>query len=149
MTDRSLPEDPEALLRLGRELLAAQPFSTLLEARLDGFWPGRAELSLPLGPSLLQQYGHAHGGVIGYLADNAMTFAGGSVLGPAVATVGFSINYLRPAQGERLVAEARVVNGGRRLAVVRCDVSVRDPAGPPTLCAVAQGTIATVDRPGS
>nr|WP_238341605.1 PaaI family thioesterase [Actinopolymorpha rutila] len=130
-------------------MLAAQPFSTLLGARLDGFRPGRVELSVPLGPRLLQQYGHAHGGVISYLADNAMTFAGGSVLGPAVTTVGFSINYLRPARGERLAAEARVVNGGRRLAVVRCDVSARDDTGTSILCAVAQGTIATVDRPGT
>nr|WP_269091276.1 PaaI family thioesterase [Actinopolymorpha cephalotaxi] len=121
----------------------------MLEARLDTFRPGLAELSLPLGPRLLQQYGHAHGGVVSYLADNAMTFAGGSVLGPAVTTVGFSINYLRPAEGARLAAVATVVNGGRRLAVVRCDVSARDDAGTPTLCAVAQGTIATVDRPGT
>ncbi|MET9020736.1 PaaI family thioesterase [Actinopolymorpha sp. NPDC004070] len=149
MTVLSLPEDPEALLQLGRELLAAQVFSSLLEARLDAFRPGLAELSLPLGPHLLQQYGHAHGGVVSYLADNAMTFAGGSVLGPAVTTVGFSINYLRPAQGERLAAEAIVVSGGRRLAVVRCDVSAHDEAGRSTLCAVAQGTIATIDRPSS
>jgi uncharacterized protein (TIGR00369 family) len=144
VTNRLLPEDPEALLRLGRELLAAQSFSTLLGARLDVFRPGYAELSVPLGPQLLQQYGHAHGGVTSYLADNSMSFAGGSLLGPAVATAEYKINYLRPALGERMVATATVVNAGSRLAVVRCEIGTTDAREHTTLCALAQGTIITV-----
>ncbi|HZC25845.1 MAG TPA: PaaI family thioesterase [Actinopolymorphaceae bacterium] len=141
-----LPDDPEAMLRLGRELLAAQPFSVLLGATLDDFSPGRALLSLPLTDRLLQQHGYAHGGVVSYLADNAMTFAGGSVLGPAVVTAEYKINYLRPARGVRLRALAEVVNAGQRLAVVRCTITA-DAAGVGTGCAVAQGTIATINGP--
>jgi uncharacterized protein (TIGR00369 family) len=146
MTNSAFPDDPEAMLATGREVLAAQPFSVLLGTTLEAFGPGHARLSLPLGPRLLQQFGHAHGGVVSYLADNALTFAGGSVLGPAVTTAEYKINYLRPARGQRLVADARVVNAGRRLAVVGCALHVQDGSGSPIECAIAQGTIATLNE---
>ena len=150
MTIRVLPDDPQALLGLGRDLLAAQPFSVLLGASLDAFRPGHAALSLPLTPRLLQQHGYVHGGVVSYLVDNALTFAGGSKLGPAVVTAEYKINYLRPVRGERMVAKADVVNAGQRLAVVRCLV-LAESGDHATECAVAQGTIATInggDEPG-
>ncbi|MEP6773867.1 MAG: PaaI family thioesterase, partial [Polaromonas sp.] len=80
-----MPADPSAdLLPFGREVLGRQPFSALLNAQLDAFAPGLAELSVPVVPGLLQQHGFVHGGVLSYLADNALTFAGGSVLGDSV-----------------------------------------------------------------
>ena len=133
---------PADLLTHGRDVLARQPFSALLEARLDELAPGRAELSLSLRPQLQQQDGFVHGGVLAYLADNALTYAGGSVLG-AVLTAEFKINYLRPAVGELLIARAQAVHHGRAQAVCRCDVFVVQ-AGTEKLCAVAQGTIAAL-----
>ena len=129
------------MLRYGRHVLAQQPFSALLAAELEMFAPGHAELAVPLAPSLLQQHGFVHGGVLSYLADNALTFAGGSVLGDAV-TAEFKINYLRPAiGGQRLLAVATVVGSGKSQAVCRCDVFVLREDGGRTLCAAAQGTI--------
>lgn len=95
---------------------------------------------MPVAPALLQQDGFVHGGVLSYLADNALTFAGGSVLGDSV-TSEFKINYLRPARdAERLLAVATVVGSGKTQAVCRCDIFVvRDAER--TLCAAAQGTI--------
>jgi uncharacterized protein (TIGR00369 family) len=110
------------LLEMGRAVLAAQPFSVYLRAQLTALEQGRAELTLDLETDFLQQNGFAHGGVIGYLADNSLTFAGGSVLGPNVLTEGYSITYLRPGVGDRLVARAVVVHHSRRRAVCRCDV---------------------------
>lgn len=134
----------EELLAYGRRVLAQQPFSRMLGATLESWTPGRAELALPFAPGLLQQDGFVHGGVLAYLADNALTYAGGSVLGP-VLTSEMKINYLRPAQGgERLVAVATVVGSGRSQAVCRCDVFV-EGAGERTLCAAAQGTIRKVE----
>jgi uncharacterized protein (TIGR00369 family) len=128
------------LLSLGRTVLSQQPFSASLGARLDAFTPGKAELSVPIAPAMLQQHGFVHGGVVSYLADNALTFAGGSVLGDAV-TAEFKINYLRPAKdGERLVAVATVVGSGTTQAVCRCDVYVVRGVER-TLCAAAQGTV--------
>ena len=62
--------------------------------------------------------GSFHGGAIASLADNALTFAGGTVLGVAVVTSEFKINFLRPALGDSLVARATVVHKGRRQASV-------------------------------
>jgi uncharacterized protein (TIGR00369 family) len=98
---------------------------------------GGAELRLEIRPELLQQHGHVHGEALSYLADNALTFAGGSVLGPNVLTSGFTISYARPARSERLVARATVVSAGRRQAVCRCDVFAV-AGGEETLCAVTQ-----------
>jgi uncharacterized protein (TIGR00369 family) len=87
-----------------------------------------------------------HGGVLSYLADNALTFAGGSLLGPAIVTSEYKINYLRPAMGERLIARATVLHAGKHQAVCRCDISVVN-ADKETLCAAAQGTISLMSQP--
>lgn len=129
----------------GRKILASQPFSVLLDAELLALSPGTAEIRVPIGPQLEQQHGFVHGGVIGYLADNALTFAGGSVLGPAVVTSEFKINYMRPAQGAFLVARANVIHYGRRQAVCRCDVFASNEGGE-VLCATAQGTIGKLSQ---
>jgi uncharacterized protein (TIGR00369 family) len=129
-------------LVLARKALAAQPFSVLLGTRLVAFGDGAATLELDIRDELRQQYGFVHGGVLGYAADNALTFAAGSVVGARLITAGFTIDYLRPAQGDVLRAEARVVRAGRTRVVCRCDLSTVEGDGTPTLCAVAQGTIA-------
>jgi uncharacterized protein (TIGR00369 family) len=89
-----------------------------------------------------------HGGVISYVADNALTFAGGTALGPGVVTAEFKINYLRPAIGDTVVARAAVVHAGKNQAVCRCDVWVVKEDGE-TLCATAQGTITRLSAPSS
>lgn len=134
---------PEAFLALGRQVLANQPFSVLLGAELVALAPGRCELSLAITPQLRQQHGFAHGGVVSYLADNALTYAGGTAMQVPVVTSEFKINYLRPAVGERLLARAEVVHHGKRQAVCRCEVLVIQD-GQEKLCAVAQGTIAAL-----
>jgi uncharacterized protein (TIGR00369 family) len=128
------------ILAFGQQILGKQAFSAMLGAQLDAFSPGHAEISLPVVPGLLQQHGFVHGGVLSYLADNALTFAGGSVLGDSV-TSEYKINYLRPAKdAERLVAVATVVGSGKTQAVCRCDVFMLR-GQERTLCAAAQGTI--------
>ena len=132
------------LLSYGREVLARQAFNGVVGAQLDVFEPGSAQLSLELAPHLLQQDGFVHGGVLSYLADNALTYAGGSVLGK-VLTSEFKINYLRPAKdADRLVAVATVVGSGKSQAVCRCDVFL-ERGGERKLCAAAQGTIRKAD----
>lgn len=137
----------EAMFELGRRVLASQPFSVLLGARLLAFDPSGVELEVPITDALRQQHGFAHGGVVSYLADNALTFAGGAALGAAVVTSEYKINYLRPALGARLIARAGVLHAGRNQAVCRCDVfAVADDGAGETLCAVAQGTIARLSE---
>ena len=134
---------PEAFLAMGREVLAAQPFSRLIGAELATFSKGRCELHVPVSESVKQQHGFVHGGVVSYAADNALTYAGGSALGMLVVTAEFKINYLRPAIGDRLIARAEAVHTGKTQSVCRCDVFVLKD-GEEKLCAVAQGTIAAL-----
>jgi uncharacterized protein (TIGR00369 family) len=136
---------PEVFLAMGREVLAAQPFSRLIGAELAAFSRGHCELHVPIGESVKQQHGFVHGGVLSYAADNALTYAGGSALGVPVVTAEFKINYLRPAIGERLIARAEAVHTGKTQSVCRCDVFVLKD-GAEKLCAVAQGTIAALPR---
>ncbi|WIY06074.1 PaaI family thioesterase [Amycolatopsis mongoliensis] len=126
--------------------LASQPFSRLLGARLTEFGAGAATLELDIRDELQQQNGFVHGGVLAYAADNALTFAAGTVLGAALLTAGFTIDYLRPATGVTLRARAVVVQASRLRATCRCEVYTVDGDGETTLCAAAQGS-ARVVRP--
>lgn len=131
---------PEVFLAMGRDILAKQPFSVLLGAELAALAPGQVELQLPVKPEHLQQNGFAHGGVVSYLADNALTYAGGTAMQVPVVTSEFKINYVRPAVGERLIARAEAQAVSKTQAVCRCEVfAVKD--GSEKLCALAQGTI--------
>jgi uncharacterized protein (TIGR00369 family) len=132
---------PQTFLAMGREVLARQPFSVLIGAELAALEPGRCELQVPVSDQVKQQNGFAHGGVVSYLADNALTYAGGTAMRVPVVTAEFKINYLRPAIGERLIARAQAVHVGKSQAVCRCEVYALN-GGEEKLCAVAQGTIA-------
>lgn len=138
--------DAAQMLDAGRSILAEQPFNALLGAELIVFEPGSAQLRLPIRPELRQQFGLTHGGVVSYLADNTLTFAGGSVLGPTVLTAEYKLSFVRPAIGDEMIARAGVVHAGSRQAVCRCDVyDVTD--GVESLCATALGTIRAVQDP--
>jgi uncharacterized protein (TIGR00369 family) len=119
----------EELSSVARRALEAQSFSALVGARLVCFSEGEAVLELPVRKELLQQNGFVHGGVLSYAADNALTFAEGSVLGPAVLTSEYKINSLRPATGETLMARASEGNPARTLRLF-CVVH-RPPEGLP------------------
>lgn len=126
-----------------RAALRAQAFSVLLGSEITALESGYVELRVPVTDQVKQQHGFVHGGVVSYAADNALTFAGGSTLGPAVVTSEFKINFIRPARGEALLARASVVHSGRSQAVCQCKVFAV-AAGQEILCAVAQGTIASL-----
>jgi uncharacterized protein (TIGR00369 family) len=130
-------------LEIGRQILSTQPFSVFLGTQMDEFGPGSVTLSLLLRPEYLQQYGVAHGGILSYMADNALSFAGGSVLGSAIITSEYKINYLKKAIGDRLVAHATVASSSKRQAVCTCEVWAVT-GYEKTLCALAQGTIVSI-----
>lgn len=122
-------------------VLQGQAFSTLIGSELTDFGHGAATLRIPLRPELLQQHGVAHGGVLAYAADNAITFAAGSLLGADVRTSGVDIEYVRPAVGAYLLASATVVTSTSRSAVCTCEVDAFDADGQASVVAVALGTV--------
>lgn len=135
-------------LSFGQSVLASQPFSALIGAELVAFAEGHSEIRIPIRDDLKQQHGFVHGGVVSYAADNALTFAGGSVLGAGVVTSEFKINYLRPAMGDWLIARAQVIHAGKNQAVCRCDVFCKDRQQE-RLCATSQGTINRLGTPST
>jgi len=130
----------EQFLAYGQSVLAQQPFSVLIGAQVTALMPGRSQLELPLTAQLAQQNGFAHGGVVSYLADNALTYAGGTAMQVPVVTSEFKINYVRPGMGERLIARATALHVSKSQAVCTCEVFALS-GGEEKLCAVAQGTI--------
>ncbi|MET7638436.1 PaaI family thioesterase [Streptomyces sp. NPDC005438] len=133
------------LASFARSIFDAQPFSRFLGAELTEVGPGTAEIRVHNRPELQQQHGFLHGGVLSYLADNALTFAGGLALGGDALTTEYKINYARPAVGEVVVARASAVVTTRRQAVCECRIHVPEGDGE-RLVAVAQGTIVAVER---
>lgn len=127
-----------------RRVLDAQPFSRLVGARLTEFTTGRAVLEVDVDDHLRQQFGLLHGGVLAYAADNALTFAAGSVLGPSVVTAGMTISYLRPVRDGVLRATASVGHHSRRQAVCTAELHAVAPDGAAELCAMAQGTVQAI-----
>jgi uncharacterized protein (TIGR00369 family) len=132
------------LLALGQKVLASQPFSVLIGAALVRLEAGVAEIHIPVEQALKQQHGFLHGGVISYAADNAITFAGGSLLGQSVVAAEFKINFLKPCMGKLLVACATVIGHGKRSAVCRCEIFMMGDEE--KLCAVAQGTVSILEQ---
>ncbi len=98
-------------------------------------------------PELLNPFGTLHGGVVSALADHVL----GAVLYPVIergrwaATTEFKLNLVRPVRDGVIRAEATIVSLGRRIAVVRIDMSNVQPDGSDRLCAAAQGTVSIQD----
>ena len=125
---------------IGNMILQAQPFSVLLGVQCTKIESGKVELLLPINPNLTQQNGFVHGGVVSYLADNAMGIAAGAKAMRPVLTSEFKINFVRPAIGETLIARGEVLYAGKSQHVVQAQVfAVKD--NQEKLCAIAQGTI--------
>ncbi len=139
-----MKDDP--VFEMATRVFAAQPFTVFLGAELIEAGAGFATITLPLRSDLKQQHGFAHGGVVSYLADNALTFAGGLALGGDALTSEFKINYVKPAGGDRLIAKATARSVGKSQAVCQCDIFFEERDGTPTLCAIAQGTIVGLKR---
>lgn len=134
----------EDLFEFGKSILESQPFSQWVGAELARFEPGCAEIRLSVEENMKQQHGFVHGGIIGYLTDNCLTFAGGSVLWDCV-TSEYKINYVKPAIGHTLISRATVLSSGKRQAVCECKVYLANKDGE-VLVAVAQGTIVSLEK---
>ena len=134
-------DSPEASLDyMKRVAVKGSGFSNWLSVEPLKVWQGEAELLLELRPEMTQHHGFAHGAIVGLMADNACAWAGASMVGDVV-TGGYTINFLRPALGERLRAKGQVIKPGKRQAIVRGDVYAESDGAEPIHVATAQATI--------
>ncbi|MEK3934852.1 PaaI family thioesterase [Sporosarcina sp. FSL W7-1349] len=88
----------------------------LKEVALDS---GQSILELPIKYEVTQSRNNVHGGVIASMIDAAVGAALRSTLekGKAGVTVEMKLNYLRPANGEKLIAKGKIVKKGKSLAI--------------------------------
>lgn len=103
---------------------------------------GTVEIQMPWRSEVGQYSGFLHAGLIGTLIDTACGFAAATVAGPHLLASNFSVNCLRPAQGQKFIARARVVKPGKSQIFTSCDLFAVD-AGVEKLVANGQ-TLLTV-----
>jgi uncharacterized protein (TIGR00369 family) len=122
-----------------RQFLPSSPFPGHLGIRLVGMEPGSATLGLPFAEALVTAGTTVHGGAVASLIDTAgmvAAWSGGEVPDRLRgSTVGLTVSYLAPADGEDLQASATVLRRGR--SIVHVEVDVRTASG----TAVAKGLV--------
>ena len=129
-----------------RRFQTGNPFHTLIGVELVQRGEGHARCRLPVTEKVRGGVaGSVHGGVLSALVDIVTLSAISTVVNPAedqmAGTAELSISYLRPALGDAVYADARVLKKGRQLAVV--DVDLTDPDGR----LVAKGRVSYALRP--
>jgi uncharacterized protein (TIGR00369 family) len=125
-----------------RESFARQGLMKHLGAELAELSPGHAAIRVPFRAELTQQHSYFHAGVSGAIADSACGYAAFTLM-PAdssVLTVEYKMNLLAPANGEELVARAKVLRSGRTLKICAADIYVKKE-GTEIHCATMLATI--------
>jgi uncharacterized protein (TIGR00369 family) len=111
---------------LARGWLSNSPYVAHLGIRLESMKPDQARLSMPFTDALPTMGDVVHGGAISSLVDTAAAAAAWSGADvperPRASTIGISVNFLAPARGQGVVADARVTRRGREVCF--CEVSV-------------------------
>jgi len=100
------------------------PISELIGFTLASVEPGRAVVDFTAEPRHANPMGTLHGGILCDIADAAMGMAWAATLGEGetFTTLELKINFLRPVWTGRLTATGRVVNGGRTVGLLECDI---------------------------
>ena len=101
------------------------PIAQLLGLKIISLLPGESHLELDAGPQHANPMGTLHGGVLCDLADLAMGAAYASTLGreETFTTLELKINFLRPVWRGKLFAVGKIVNRGRTVGMVECDIT--------------------------
>jgi uncharacterized protein (TIGR00369 family) len=132
-----------ALARL-REEMEGPPFHQFLRPEAIDADPanGTVTIRLSFRHELARAKGDnsLHGGVVASLIDLAGHAAVAVRIGRTAPTIDLRIDYIRPAQGDALVAYAKLLKAGRTVA--RVDIDVRDTLD--RTVALGRGTFSTV-----
>lgn len=109
---------------LKRMVKNPSPFAELIGMRFTELRPGYGRCELDTAAHHFNTNGILHGGVAYTMADTAMGAAVHAGLGKGqhCATIEIKIVYMRPVREGRLVCEARIIQRGRRLAILEAEV---------------------------
>ena len=131
------PRDPGYAEDLRRRL-AESPVSRFFGFEVLEIGPGIVTLALPCKPEFGHRPGWFQGAIIGAIADYAGSFACYTLI-PAAwqrLTLDYTLKFLAPARGERLIARGQVLSSARTISVGEANLFVlRD--GAEHHCAVA------------
>ena len=138
---RDSATDAASLQRV-RESFARQGLMKHLGAELASLSSGQCEIRVKHRSELTQQHGYFHAGVTASIADSASGYAAYSTMPEdfSVLTVEYKINLVAPAEGDSLIARARVVRSGKTLKICAADVFAVNGAEE-ILCATSLSTI--------
>jgi acyl-CoA thioesterase len=119
------------------------PFAELIGMRFTELSSGESCCELDTTESLFNTNGILHGGVAYSMADTGMGAAlfAGLEKGQSCATIEIKIVYLRPVTSGRLVCRTKLIQQGRRIAVLESEVKNDD-----RLVAKALGTFAIIEK---
>ena len=122
-----------------RSFLEHSPFGRLCGLEVRELTDDRAVLAMPFDERIATAGTTIHGGAISTLVDTAATAAAWSTqfeeMPTRWGTASLSVNFMRGADGQDLLAEAIVVRRGRSLCY--CTVEARDERGPMATAVVA------------
>jgi uncharacterized protein (TIGR00369 family) len=114
------------LLATIRAINASAAFNRFYGIEVLRAEPGLAEIAMPWREEAGQYSGLLHAGLQGALIDTACGFAAATLAGRVLASH-YAVNCLRPAQGERFIARARVVKPGKVQVFTACELfAVKD-----------------------
>src|SRR6201981_2774203 len=101
------------------------PIARLIGFEVKDIADGRATVVLAAGPQHANPMGTLHGGILCDIADAAMGMAFASTLAPeeSFTTVELKVNFFRPIWQAQLRAEGTVVQRGRTIGYVECDIT--------------------------
>jgi uncharacterized protein (TIGR00369 family) len=115
----------EKIKKDGRQ---ANPFFCLTGIDIVKAEPGIAILTMPVRPDILNGVGWLQGGMLVALADEAMALALYPLLekNEGIATIAESTSFIRGVRKGVILAEARVIRKGRRVAFMEAEVLADD-----------------------
>ncbi len=145
---------PKVDAALLREVIKIQSFTRWTGLEVLKAEDGVVETRLKLRQEdMTQHHGFLHGGLVGFLADNAAAYAAATVIGD-VLTAQYSINFLAPGVGDSFRTRAEVVKAGKRQVTVRSDVFAQSDTGEKliataTVLILPAGAVALEKAPGA
>ena len=116
----------DAKASLLKRIFERAKFVQSLGIELIAFGDGWCETRVAVTPTLEQQHGFVHAGVLMTLADHTCGGAAATVApeGQDVITVENKVSFLRPATGATLFCRAEVLKAGKRLIFTEAEVMV-------------------------
>jgi len=111
----------ERIKKVGRQ---ANPFFCLAGIDIVKAEPGSAILKMEVRPDLYNGVGWLQGGMLVAIADEAMALALYPLLekDEGIATIAESTSFIRGVRKGTVLAEARVIRKGRRVAFMEAEV---------------------------